>query len=451
MSVCSVKDDNAYRPRNPRATKLYQIVSRNIDEFLEVYPKRFEEKYGHLRPEVVQTLQSYLRCGILSYGFARVRCEECHHEYLLSFSCKGRYFCPSCHQRRVQEFSLFLTEHILEKVAHRQIVFSLPKMIRKYFMYNRRLLPKLSHCGWETIVEMFRSSLGRSDVVPGMVMDIQTYGGLANWNPHLHALCTDGCFDSEGNFYPLPRISTQRLEKVFAAKVLTMLVKEKLFPQKMAQKILSWKHTGFSVHAEVRIEVDDKDGLRALAEYIVRSPATERKMVLSPDGDKVIYHDKFNPARGRNFEVFDTLEFLAALSSHIPAKYKKMVLYYGWYSQPARRKRKRDGRLNAGNPVFFHQIEDDNRALRYRWSQLIKKVYADPLICPACGGRMRIIAFIQDKAVIARILKHLGIQDELEAHAHSPPAKPTEVPIGYEPFFDDLTPAEQMELAQSMN
>ena len=76
-------------------------------------------------------------------------------------------------------------------------------------------------------------------------------------------------------------------------------------------------------------------------------------------------------------------------------------------------------------------------------------VYADPLICPACGGSMRIIAFIQEKGLIERILKHLGLLDEL--HIHSPPSpKSNEGPIIYEPFFDDLPEDEQMELAQTM-
>ena len=155
VSACSVSEKKIYRPRNPRATKLYRLVADNYEEFLKIYPRRFEDRYGYLRPEVEETLRHYLRCGILSYGFARVRCERCRHEYLLAFSCKARYFCPTCHQRRVLEFSSSLAKHILEKVAHRQIVFSLPKRLRIYFLYHRKLLPELAHCGWETVKEVF--------------------------------------------------------------------------------------------------------------------------------------------------------------------------------------------------------------------------------------------------------------------------------------------------------
>ncbi|MCK4426549.1 MAG: transposase zinc-binding domain-containing protein [Deltaproteobacteria bacterium] len=37
-----------------------------------------------------------LKCGDLKEGFAKVRCTnpDCRKEYLLAFSCKGRWFCP---------------------------------------------------------------------------------------------------------------------------------------------------------------------------------------------------------------------------------------------------------------------------------------------------------------------------------------------------------------------
>ncbi len=285
---------------------------------------------------------------------------------------------------------------------------------------------------------------------PGWLWIYRHMVGWLSGTPTSYGLCTDGCFDSEGNFYPLPRISAETLEKIFAGKVLAMLVKEKLIGQDVVKKIRSWKHSGFSAHANVRLEAGDKDGLKSLAEYIVRSPISESKIILSDDENKVIYRDnKLNPSVGRNFETFDTLEFLAAITSHIPARGRKQVIYYGWYSQPARGKRRREGRLTTGGPVALQSVDDDNKQMRYRWSQLIKMVYADPLICPACGGRMRIISFIKKRSLIEKILKHLGLLAELAEHTHSPPlTKPREVPVIYEPIFDDLPEDEQMELMQ---
>ena len=39
-------------------------------------------------------------CGDLERGFARIRCDRCQKDHLLAFSCKGRWFCPSCHQKK---------------------------------------------------------------------------------------------------------------------------------------------------------------------------------------------------------------------------------------------------------------------------------------------------------------------------------------------------------------
>lgn len=41
---------------------------------------------------------------------------------------------------------------------------------------------------------------------------------------------------------------------------------------------------------------------------------------------------------------------------------------------------------------------------------MIRKVYeVDPLLCPACGGQMFIISFIEDHKVIDKIIAHLKI------------------------------------------
>jgi hypothetical protein len=93
-----------YKPRKPKASPLYQSISEHFSEFESVYGERYQNKYGVLRDVVREVVYKYLGCGDLRKGFARIKCKDCKHEVLLAFSCKGRYFCPSCHQKRVLMF-----------------------------------------------------------------------------------------------------------------------------------------------------------------------------------------------------------------------------------------------------------------------------------------------------------------------------------------------------------
>jgi hypothetical protein len=46
---------------------------------------------------------------------------------------------------------------------------------------------------------------------------------------------------------------------------------------------------------------------------------------------------------------------------------------------------------------------------RFVWAMLLARIYeVFPLICPKCGGMMKIIAFIDEGEVIREILTHLG-------------------------------------------
>jgi hypothetical protein len=45
----------------------------------------------------------------------------------------------------------------------------------------------------------------------------------------------------------------------------------------------------------------------------------------------------------------------------------------------------------------------------------------DVLACPGCGGRLRLIALIDQPAVIARVLTHLGLPTQVPAAARASP------------------------------
>jgi len=61
---------------------------------------------------------------------------------------------------------------------------------------------------------------------------------------------------------------------------------------------------------------------------------------------------------------------------------------------------------------------------RWRWAELLRRVFAvDVLACPNCGGRMRVIATIDDPQVVRRILMHLGLAGDEGPPADSWPCR----------------------------
>ena len=94
---------------------------------------------------------AYLKCGDLHEGFARVRCPDCKLEMFVAFSCKQRCTCPSCHQKRALLTAMHVAEEVCSSVAHRQVVFTIPKRLRMHTRFDRKLLGKLSSCAWNCL------------------------------------------------------------------------------------------------------------------------------------------------------------------------------------------------------------------------------------------------------------------------------------------------------------
>jgi len=51
----------------------------------------------------------------------------------------------------------------IKSVPHRHFVFSIPKILRRYFLYDRKLLSDLSRCGWESLKVFFQEAVPVED------------------------------------------------------------------------------------------------------------------------------------------------------------------------------------------------------------------------------------------------------------------------------------------------
>jgi len=417
-----------YRRRKPQYTPYYQCIEDYYEEFKRTYEKRFSQKYGYLRSHIEKVIYQYLDCGILHNGFARIRCGRCGHENILAFSCKRRHFCPSCHAKRCVEFGEFLCTNILKKVPHRHFVFSMPKILRKYFLFNRNLLKDLSRISWETVKYYYGSTCRKEGANPAAVAVIQTFGDYLSFNPHIHILAADGCFGSDGFFYaPSIDIDTESLEELFVYKIFKMLLKKGLITERVVELISSWRHSGFSTYCGKRIYPRDEKSTENLARYIIRASFSQERMEYYPERPLVIYKSKYE----KKVAEFDPLEWMAALVSHIPDRGAQTVHYYGRYSNATRGRLKKE----KAEPEY-HIIEDDSKGrLNKSWARLIQKIYeVDPLTCPRCGGEMRIIAFIEDYKIVKKILDYVGIY---EFERKRPPPKMETCPDEFDDYIRD--------------
>lgn len=165
--------NKVYRPRNPLSSPFHRLVTQYYGEFERIYPEHYQENYGFWRPVIKTSIEKFIKCGDLREGFARIRCKNCGQEMFVAFSCRQRCSCPSCHQKRTLLLSVHLDEHVLAHVPHRQFVFTIPKRLRVYFRFDRKLLGDLSKAAWETVRYIY-AGIGPKDAAPAMIAGIKT-------------------------------------------------------------------------------------------------------------------------------------------------------------------------------------------------------------------------------------------------------------------------------------
>ena len=187
--------------------------------------------------------------------------------------------------------------------------------------------------------------------------------------PHLHAIVSDGCFLKDNSFETTQIFMLKNLEEAFRYEVLKMLKKEEKINDAIIENMLSWHHSGFNVYIGDRIEPDDKAGLGNLARYIIRACFSQERMVYVPaeessDGiAKVIYTSKDRKSQ----QVFNALDWLARLVTHIPGRYEHTVRYYGYFSNKSRGLRKKAETDDA--IVTIMQNEMSSKEARLNLSQ----------------------------------------------------------------------------------
>ena len=163
-----------------------------------------------------------------------------------------------------------------------------------------------------------------------------------------------------------------------------------------------------------------RDTLERICTYALRPPVAARRLQLTPDG-QVLLELTRRGSDGTTHLVFDPLERLAAIT---PRPRINLLLYYGvlgarsaWRAQIVP--------TPAGH-AMSRAAAGSSRVSASPWATLMRRSFGfDVLACPGCGGRLRLMAIIEQPVVIRKILDHLGLPTEIPQprSARDPPCR----------------------------
>jgi len=169
---------------------------------------------------------------------------------------------------------------------------------------------------------------------------------------------------------------------------------------------------GFSLHAGVTARANERDKLERLCRYIARPAVSNQRLSLTRNG-QIRYRLKTPYTDGTTHVLFEPLDFISRLVALVPRPRVNLTRFHGVFAPnskhrglitPAKRGNGKKGKASNENqkkPPLEHHTA-------MTWARRLKRVFdIDIENCSKCGAEVKIIASIEDPAVIRKILAHL--------------------------------------------
>jgi len=140
--------------------------------------------------------------------------------------------------------------------------------------------------------------------------------------------------------------------------------------------------------------------------------------------DKYRFKLKSSWSDGTSYIILSGHELLEKLSSIVPPPRSHTTRYHGILAPNSELRAKVVPAKSNGNEPSEERKKSGSTKYRLTWAALLARVFKFQVdVCPECGGRMRIIAFITDPASVGRYLRGEGLPTEAPpiASARPPP------------------------------
>ncbi|WP_249351827.1 transposase [Pseudomonas asiatica] len=184
---------------------------------------------------------------------------------------------------------------------------------------------------------------------------------------------------------------------------------------------------GFSLHAGVAAEAHESHKLEKLCRYITRPAVSEKRLSISPQG-RVRYSLKTPWRNGTTHVEFEPVDFIAKLAALVPPPRAHLTRFHGIFAPNAKLRaqltpsvRGKSATADANADTSDDHRTPDEKRRSMTWAQRLKRVFGiDVETCVHCGGRVKIVASVEEPTAIRAVLDHFEKHGALE-HAHYRP------------------------------
>jgi hypothetical protein len=172
---------------------------------------------------------------------------------------------------------------------------------------------------------------------------------------------------------------------------------------------------GFSLHAGVMSNAQDRCKLERLCRYIARSGVSEKRLAMTTYG-KVRYQLKTPYRDGTTHVIFEPLDFIARLAALVPKPRVNLTRFHDVFAPNSRHRVTITPALRNKTKQALPTGQEKTRAKKHpsmTWAQILKRVFGIEIeTCEQCGGAVKVIASIEDPLVIQKILSHLNTKND---------------------------------------
>jgi hypothetical protein len=384
------------------------------------------------------------------------------------------------------ESAALLVDDVLPHEPIRQWVLSFPFQLRFLFASYPQIMGKVLGIVYRALATHITKKAGynKQTAQTGAVTLIQRFGSALNLNIHFHMLYLDGVYAADNygktRFHPIKAPTKSELNSLthrISKRVAGFLEREGLLVRdddndylaldgleddpmlqihgySITYRIATGKQqgrkvftlqtiapmaeqglaagcaanvAGFSLHAGVMSNAQDRGKLERLCRYITRSGVSEKRLAMTTYGKvryqlKTPYHDGTTGDR-RSHVIFEPLDFIACLAALVPKPRVNLTRFHGVFAPNSRHRVTITPALRNKTKQALPTGQKKTRAQKHQsmtWAQRLKRVFGIEIeTCEQCGGAVKVIASIDKSpgkpictAHAARRVRHRDVSNE---------------------------------------